>query len=98
MTDLLHAFAGIVGLLALAWAASENRRAVPWRAVAGGLALQVVLAVLFLRVGFFKNAFLKLKDALLVLEKATQAGTRLVFGFLGGRAAPLPRPHPKAAF
>jgi CNT family concentrative nucleoside transporter len=88
MTDLLHAFAGIAGLLALAWAVSENRRGVPWRAVAGGLALQLVLAFLFLRVEFLKNAFLKLNDVLLVLEKATQAGTSLVFGFLGGGPAP----------
>src|SRR3979409_2407337 len=88
MTDLLHAFAGILGLLALAWALSENRRGVPWRAVAGGLALQVVLAVLFLRVEFLKNAFLLLNDALLVLEKATQAGTSLVFGYLGGGYPP----------
>jgi concentrative nucleoside transporter, CNT family len=88
MTDLLHAFAGILGLLALAWALSENRRGVPWRAVAGGLALQLVLAVLFLRVEFLKSAFLKLNDALLVLEQATQAGTSLVFGFLGGGPAP----------
>jgi CNT family concentrative nucleoside transporter len=98
MTDLLHAFAGIIGLLALAWAASENRRGVPWRAVAGGLALQLVLAFLFLRVEFLKNAFLKLNDALLVLEKATQAGTSLVFGFLGGGPAPFAVTDANATF
>jgi concentrative nucleoside transporter, CNT family len=36
----------------------------------------------------FKAAFLKLNDALLLLEKATQAGTSLVFGYLGGGPAP----------
>src|SRR3954469_21007243 len=98
MNDLLHAFAGISGLLALAWAASENRRGVPWRAVAGGLALQLVLAFLFLRVDFLKNAFLKLNDALLVLETATQAGTSLVFGFLGGGPAPFAVTDANATF
>jgi CNT family concentrative nucleoside transporter len=88
MGDLLHALAGIAGLVGLAWLASERRRAVPWRAVAAGLGLQIVLALLFLKVAFFKAAFLKLNDALLVLEKATQAGTGLVFGYLGG--GPLP--------
>jgi len=34
MPDLLHALVGIVGLVALAWLLSENRRAVPWRAIA----------------------------------------------------------------
>jgi concentrative nucleoside transporter, CNT family len=84
----MHAAAGIAGLLALAWLMGENRRAVPWRAVAAGLALQIVLAVLCLKVEFVKKAFLRLNDALLVLEKATQAGTGLVFGYLGG--GPLP--------
>src|SRR5712664_578845 len=88
MTDLLHSLAGMSGLLGLAWLAGENRRAMPWRAVAGGLAVQVVLALLFLKIPLLKKAFLGLNDALLVLEKATQAGTSLVFGYLGGASAP----------
>jgi CNT family concentrative nucleoside transporter len=88
MTDLLHSLAGMSGLLGLAWLAGENRRGVPWRAVAAGLGIQIVLAVLFLKVEILKKAFLSLNDALLVLEKATQAGTSLVFGYLGGGAAP----------
>ncbi len=78
----------MAGLLALAWLASENRRAIPWRAVATGMALLVGLAALFLKVGFLKNAFMKLNDLLLVLERATQAGTSLVFGYRGGGPAP----------
>jgi CNT family concentrative nucleoside transporter len=88
MGDLMHAAAGIAGLLALAWLMGENRRAVPWRAVVAGLAVQIVLALLFLKVAPIKDLFLKLNDALLVLEKATQAGTGLVFGYLGGGPAP----------
>jgi CNT family concentrative nucleoside transporter len=84
----MHAAAGVSGLLALAWLMGEDRRGVPWRAVVAGLALQVALAVLFLKVPLMKDFFLKLNDALLVLEKATQAGTGLVFGYLGG--GPLP--------
>src|SRR3954452_10362186 len=88
MTDLLHSLAGISGLLALAWLAGEDRRGVAWRAVAGGLAVQMFLALLFLKVPYLKEAVLGLNDALLVLEKATQAGTSLVFGSLGGGATP----------
>ncbi|HEX7219154.1 MAG TPA: Na+ dependent nucleoside transporter N-terminal domain-containing protein, partial [Burkholderiales bacterium] len=88
MSDSIHALTGMAGLLALAWLASENRRAIPWRAVATGMALLVGLAALFLKVGFLKNAFMKLNDLLLVLERATQAGTSLVFGYLGGGPAP----------
>src|SRR3989442_191032 len=88
MLDLLHALVGIVGLVALAWLLSENRRAVPWRAIAAGLGLQVLLGVVFLRFSLVKTVFLKINDALLVLERATQAGTSLVFGYLRGGPGP----------
>jgi CNT family concentrative nucleoside transporter len=84
----MHALAGMAGLLALAWAMSENRRAIPWRAVAAGMILLFILAVVFLKVPLVKSLFLKLNDALLILERATQAGTSLVFGYLGGGPAP----------
>ena len=88
MPDSIHALAGIAGLVAAAWLLSEKRRAVPGRAIGAGLGLQLVMAVVFLKVAAVKEAFLKLNDALLVLEQATQAGTGLVFGYLGGGPAP----------
>src|SRR2546428_3584582 len=88
MPDLLHAVVGIVGLVGPAGRLGENRRAVPWRAIAAGLALQILLGIIFLRFSPAKTAFLKINDALLVLERATQAGTSLVFGYLGGGPAP----------
>lgn len=84
----MHALAGMAGLLALAWAMSENRRAIPWRAVAAGMVLLFILAVVFLKIPLVKSLFLKLNDVLLILERATQAGTSLVFGYLGGGPAP----------
>jgi CNT family concentrative nucleoside transporter len=88
MPDSIHALFGIAGLVAASWLLSEKRREVPWRAVLTGLGLQLALAVVFLKIEAVKSAFLKLNDALLVLEKATQAGTGLVFGYLGGGPAP----------
>jgi nucleoside permease NupC len=41
---MIQALAGVAGLLAIAWILSEKRGAVPWRAVGGGLVLQLVLA------------------------------------------------------
>jgi CNT family concentrative nucleoside transporter len=84
----MHALAGMAGLLALAWAASEDRRAVPWRAVFVGLGLLLLGALVFLKIPLIKDAFMKLNDALTVLERATQAGTSLVFGYLGGGPEP----------
>ena len=88
----------MAGLLALAWAASENRRVIPWRAVLVGLGLLILGAALFLKVPLIKHAFMQLNDVLLVLEKATQAGTSLVFGFLGGGEPPYPVSNPASNF
>jgi CNT family concentrative nucleoside transporter len=88
----------MAGLVAIAWLASENRRAIPWRAVAAGIALLVLLAVIFLKVPLVKDAFLKLNDVLLVLERATQAGTSLVFGYLGGGGPPFAVSDPASNF
>jgi concentrative nucleoside transporter, CNT family len=88
VASVLQSATGLVLLLALAWALSENRRAVPWRIVLAGLALQLALAALLLKAPPLQQFFLALNEILFALERATQAGTSFVFGFLGG--APLP--------
>src|SRR5437660_7815541 len=98
MPDFMHAVLGMAGLVALAWLASEARRAVPWRAVAAGIVLELLLAVVFLKVAAIKDAFMAANDALLVLEQATQAGTSLVFGYLGGAPTPFAVTAPEATF
>jgi CNT family concentrative nucleoside transporter len=98
MADFAHAAAGVAGLLGIAWLMSEQRRAIPWRAVLAGLGLQLALTVLFLKIPAIKDLFLKLNDLLLVLERATQAGTSFVFGYLGGGAAPFAVASPASNF
>lgn len=95
---MTQALAGIAGLLALAWIASEKRAAIPWRAVGAGLALQLALTLLLLKLPGAKAAFLWLNDALLGLEKATQAGTAFVFGYLGGGPLPFAITDPNSSF
>ena len=84
----MQGLAGIAGLVLLAWVFSENRKAIPWRAVCSGLALQLLLALLLLKLPFMKDFFLGLNEILSALEKSTQAGTALVFGYLGGGSTP----------
>jgi CNT family concentrative nucleoside transporter len=98
VADSIHALTGMAGLLAIAWAASENRRAVPWRAVLVGLAVLFILALICLKIPPVKDAFMKLNDVLLILERATQAGTSLVFGFLGGGTPPYAISDPASNF
>jgi CNT family concentrative nucleoside transporter len=79
---------GFLALHALAWLVSENRRGVRLRPVLAGMALTLGVAALCLKVPALADAFLLLNRAVEALERATQAGTSFVFGYLGG--APLP--------
>lgn len=94
----LQSALGLLVLLLIAWAFSESRRTVPWRIVVSGVLLQLVLAALLLHAPPFKEFFLGLNRALLALEQATQAGTRFVFGYLGGGELPFVETHPGASF
>ena len=85
---ILQSAFGFFAILAIAWLVSENRRVVAWRTVIAGVALQFVIAAALLKLTLFKQFFLALNDTLLALEKATQAGTSFVFGYLGGAALP----------
>jgi CNT family concentrative nucleoside transporter len=88
MSLAIQSLFGFFVLHALAWLCSERRRAIPWRPVLAGMALTLALAVLFLKVPLFSEVFHWLNRAVGALERATQAGTSFVFGYLGG--APLP--------
>src|SRR5512147_2624995 len=87
LLSLQSAF-GFFAIFAIAWLVSENRRAPPWRIVISGALLQIVLAAALLKAPLIRDLFLVLNDALSALERATQEGTRFVFGFLGGGPQP----------
>src|SRR5689334_5836893 len=95
---ILHSAAGLILLLVAAWAISENRRRVPWRIVLSGLALQLALAALLLKTPPLRQFFLAANDAMLALDRATQAGTSFVFGFLGGAPEPYMATGPGSSF
>ena len=88
---------GLIGwfaLLSLAWLLSEGRSRIPWRVVAGGLVLQVALALLLIDVAPARGAILLLNGAANALQRATDAGTAFLFGYLGGGALPFAETSP----
>ncbi len=89
---------GIVGLLALTWALSEDRRAVSLKRIAIGLAVTIVLALLLLKVPPLRAAFAAVNSIVDTIAAATRAGTSLVFGYLGGGPLPFDPKFPGAAF
>ena len=98
MLNALVPMLGIGVVLLVAWGLSENRRAVPWRTVLGGMALQLALALVLIGFPPATRAVLALNDAVHALQTATDAGTRFVFGYLGGPPYPFSEPFPGAAF
>ncbi len=95
---LIQSLLGIAVFIGIAWGISERRGRFPVRVVASGLAIQLVLALLLLKVPVFKELFVALNSALLALEQATAAGTSFVFGYLGGGPLPFEEGSPGSSF
>jgi len=94
----LHSALGLVVMLALAWAVSEQRRALPWRLVLIGMLLAFVLAAVLLRVPALAGVLAQANAVLEVLERSLLAGTSFVFGYLGGGEPPFAVTNPGASF
>jgi CNT family concentrative nucleoside transporter len=85
--QLTSAF-GLFALLAICWAASNNRRAIPWRLVAWGTGLQLIFAVLILKTTPGYTIFQGLTRAFEKFVSFTDDGGRLVWGWLYQRDKP----------
>ena len=89
---------GFAVLIGVAFALSENRRAIPWRTVAGGIALQLMLAGVLIGFPPATRAVMLLNDAADTLQRAADAGTAFVFGYLAGPPLPFAETRPGASF
>lgn len=95
---LFQIFIGVIVLTGFCLLISEDRKSVRLRTVLTGLALQLVLAILMLKLPFVKNFFMLLNSLVLALEEATGAGTSLVLGYLGGGTLPFEEKYPGSSF
>ncbi len=89
---------GIIVFLGIAWAFSEDRKRVGFRAVLMGVLVQMGIAAVFLFAPGVKKVFLLLNNVVLSLEAATKAGTSFVFGYLGGGTPPFLVSDPGSSF
>jgi len=94
----LQSACGLTVLLALCWAISEDRRRPPWRIALAGIAIQIGLAALLLKVPPARAAFAELNRVVDGIQAATRAGTSFVFGYLGGGPPPFAATMPEAGF
>lgn len=98
IAQLLHGSAGIAALLAIAWLMSEDRNGISIRVVVGGLGLQLALAGLLLGVPQSRTLFIAINGVVEGLQRATDAGTGFVFGYLGGGPVPFEVIEPANSF
>jgi CNT family concentrative nucleoside transporter len=93
---------GILVLPLIAWALSEKRRALPAhrlaRIVLAGTALQLAIAAIMLNVPASRALFDWAAGLVAALQLATNAGVRLVFGYVAGGPAPFAVTQPQNSF
>ena len=94
----LQSASGVFALLGIAWALSENRRAVSLRQAVIGLIVTFLAAVALIKLPLVAHAFGAINDAVGAISAASRAGTSFVFGYLGGGALPFDLKAPGADF
>jgi concentrative nucleoside transporter, CNT family len=89
---MLEGWIGIVGILTflgLVYAASSDRRSIRWRPVAWGLGLQIVMAVLVLRIGAVRDVFRTFADGVRWTVSFSDRGAETLFGWLARTEIPV---------
>lgn len=99
--DFLLNLQSALGLFAfplIALAFCRGRRQVNGRIWLAAVGLQLILALIFLKVPWFQTLFGYLNQGVLGLQAATSAGTSFVFGYLGGGPLPFQEVSPQNTF
>ncbi len=77
--SILKGLLGIAVLIGISWAFSQNRKAINWSLVGKGVALQLVFAVLVLKVDVVADAFEWMSRAFVKVISFTQFGSEFLF-------------------
>lgn len=86
LVPILRGLLGMAAFTGIAYAFSTNRRAIDWKLVGTGMLLQIVVAIVVLKVGFVRAIFEIVSSFFVKVIDFTNAGTGLVFGWLTGIA------------
>ncbi len=84
----LQSLLGLVVIIAVCWALSENRRLFPWRLAIGAVAVQAALILATFAIPGSQVVLDGVNNAVKGLELATEEGTKFVFGYLAGGDQP----------
>lgn len=95
---IIQSIVGLCLLIALCYLFSEKRQDVHYPIILKSLALQIVLAVILLKLPASQQLFAVLNDGISVLQAATREGTTFIFGYLGGGQLPFEETTQGAGF
>ncbi len=84
----LQSAIGVLAMIGLVWALSEDRKRFPVRMAIGALAIQVGLVLILFGLPQARGVLGGVNAAVEALGGSTQAGTTFVFGYLAGQAPP----------
>ncbi len=73
---------GMFSLIAIAFLFSANKKAIDWKKVGIGLALQLLIAISVLKVPFVEKAFEFIGEIFIEILKYTKAGSGFLFGHM----------------
>ncbi len=82
ISDIGRGLLGMGSLLAIAWLLSRNRSAINWRLVGAGIGLQVVFALLILKVPGVSWAFDQFAKVFIYIIQWSEAGAKFLFADL----------------
>ncbi|MFL5294849.1 MAG: NupC/NupG family nucleoside CNT transporter [Phenylobacterium sp.] len=90
---------GVLSVLLICWALSENRRLFPWKLTLGAILVQALLVLALFGVPAIRAGLAGVGQAVDGLSSSTQAGVAFVFGFLAGTPnQPYPLTNPGGLF
>jgi CNT family concentrative nucleoside transporter len=95
--DFLRGLLGLLVFLGIAWAISENRPAIHYRAIIGGLIAQMLIALLLTKVPAVVGALGGIAHGVDNLQRSAESGAMFVFGYLGGGSQPFIKANPQAS-
>lgn len=78
--DIFRGAIGVVSMLAICYIMSSDRKNINWKLVAGGMILQLILALAILKVDFVYQIFDIIAGGFVKLLSYTDAGAAFVFG------------------
>ncbi len=82
LIQIMRGLLGIGVLIALCYFLSKNRKAINWRLVGVGLSMQLLLALMILKVPFVSLIFDKIAGFFTSVLKFSEAGAKFLFGSL----------------